>query len=56
MYYIVQPPGFSGYGQCLKLDKYGKEVNPEHQIVVENKHIPYNQFDFWCYSEFYMKG
>lgn len=42
MYYTVQPPGFSGYGQCLKFDQYGKEVNPEHQIAVDNKHIPYN--------------
>ena len=49
MYYIVQPPGVGGYGQCLKLDKNGQEILPQLQISISNKHIAYNQFDIWCY-------
>ena len=56
MYYVVQPPGLGGYAQCLKINKWGREFEPELQIRIDSKHVPYNQFDVWCYEEKYMKG
>ena len=56
MYFIVKTPGQGGYGQCLKLDKLGKELNIKLQIQIPQKHVPYNLFDMWCYEEHYMKG